>query len=131
MTLCEVELENPASAAEIAEMFGVVAERYAVVPGSAVLIAICGEKKPEHPKFGKAFVSFCLNETPPADLLMNSADADLLFGRNPKRVIGGIPRFNRVYPQALWVHEEWFQLPKKDALKRKFAEIERRDLAPA
>ncbi|MBI2639627.1 MAG: hypothetical protein HYW90_01920 [Candidatus Sungbacteria bacterium] len=131
MALCEVELEKPASAAEIAEMFGVAAERYAVVPGSAVFIAIRGEKKPAHSKFGEVFVSVCLNETPPADLLMNSVDADLLFGRNPKKVIGGISRFNRAYPQALWVHEEWFQLPKKDALKRKFAESERRDLVSA
>lgn len=129
--LCEVELEKPAAVAEIAEMFGVAAERHAVVPGPVILIAIRGEEKPTHPIFGKAFVALCLNETPPADLLMNATDADLLFGRNPKKVIGGIPRFNRAYPQALWVHEEWFQLPKKAELKRRLAQNERRDLALA
>lgn len=131
MTLCEVELEKPASAAEIAEMFGVAAERHAVVPGSVIFIAIRAGKKPVHPKFGEAFISFCLNEAPSADLFVNATDADLLFGRNPRKVIGGIPRFNRAYPQALWVHEEWFQLPKKAELKRRLAQNERRDLVLA
>lgn len=119
-----IALNEPSTVAEVAERFGLKAERQVSVVKSGVtaVFIVCGRMPAP-----KGYISFSLNDAPPLDLKVSIDQV--------KTILGAVERFNHIHsPKTLWMHDGWRgligRIKSEESLKRQAARERGQSFAP-